>query len=46
MHWIVLKKTAADPTGLVALEAWRGKNIQLLGDRGKNLNLLHGVHGE
>ena len=38
-------KSADDPTGLVALEAWRDKNVQLLLGSGKNLDLLRGVYG-
>ena len=40
------EKAAADLTGLVALGAWRDKNVQLLRDSGKNLDLLRGVYGE
>ena len=39
-------KAADDPTGLTALEVWRDKNVQLLRDSGKNLDLLRGVYGE
>ena len=39
------EESANDSTGLVALEAWRDKNIQLLRDSGKNLDLLRGVYG-
>ncbi len=39
-------QAADDPLGLVALGAWRDKNVQLLRDSGKNLGLLRGVYGE
>ena len=39
-------RAADDPMGLLALEAWRDKNVQLLRDSGKNLDLLGGVYGE
>ena len=37
---------AGDAEGLLALEAWRDKNVQLLRDSGKNPNLLRGVYGD
>ncbi|MEI7956961.1 MAG: hypothetical protein WCJ66_17495 [Verrucomicrobiota bacterium] len=40
------EKAADDPLGLLALEAWRDKNVQLLRNSGKNLDLLRGVYGE
>ena len=40
------EKAAGDPTGLLALEAWRDKNVQLLRDSGKNLDMLRCVYGE
>ncbi|MEI7954126.1 MAG: hypothetical protein WCJ66_03040 [Verrucomicrobiota bacterium] len=40
------EKAADDPTGLVALEAWRDKNVQLLQNSGKNLDMLRCVYGE
>ncbi len=39
-------QVADDPMGLVALAAWRDKNVQLLRASGKNLDLLRGVYGE
>lgn len=39
-------KAAGDPKGLVALESWRDKNVQLLRDSGKNADLLREVYGE
>lgn len=38
-------QVADDPTGLAALEAWRDKNLQLLRDSGKDLDLIRGVYG-
>ncbi len=39
-------QAADDPAGLVALEALRDKNVQLLLGSGKDLGLLRGVYGE
>ncbi len=39
-------QAADDPLGLVALEAFRDKNVQLLLGSGKNLDLLRGIYGE
>ena len=39
-------KATDDPMGLLALETWRDKNVQLLRGSGKNLDLLRGVYGE
>jgi UDPglucose 6-dehydrogenase len=40
------QKTADDLSGLEALVSWRNKNIKLLRDSGKNLDLLKEVYGE
>lgn len=39
------RRSAGDPKGLVALESWRDKNVQLLRDSGKNPDLLREVYG-
>jgi hypothetical protein len=39
-------KSADDPTGLLALEAWRDKNVQLLAGCGRNLDPLGGAYAE
>lgn len=39
------KKASAEPAGLLALETWRDKNVKLLKDSGKNLELLKEVYG-
>jgi len=39
------EKAANDPEGLLALESWRDKNLQLLRDSGKNIDLLREVYG-
>lgn len=40
------KKKSADHEGLAALESWRNKNIKLLRDSNKNLDLLDEVYGK
>jgi UDPglucose 6-dehydrogenase len=40
------KKASGETSGLGALEAWRNKNVKLLRDSGKNLDLLNEVYGE
>lgn len=40
------KKASGEPVGLQALESWRNKNVKLLRDSGKNLDLLCQVYGE
>lgn len=40
------KKSSNEQEGLLALESWRNKNVKLLRESGKNLDLLKEVYGE